>query len=262
MQHAISMPKLMLTTAHRDCSASRRSSSSRSRSCQVGRLRRCKFSSSHARVQKPTLRSNLQLVFYNGGPQTLAWGILVAVAGALAQSASLAEMSSAQPIAGAQYHWTHHLAPARYRRFITWMQGWITWFGWVSLLAGVANVTAYMLQSLVIANDENYVPERWHLTLIIFAMLIVQGLMNVYIFWLIPWIELAVGVLHVVLFIVFVVVLTSMAPHHHDAKFVFLQRASASGWNNDYISWNLGLLTPVWGFVGALLSDPSPAGSG
>ena len=48
---------------------------------------------------------NLQAVFYNGGPQTLAWGILIVVAGALAQSASLAEMSSVQPIAGAQYHW-------------------------------------------------------------------------------------------------------------------------------------------------------------
>jgi hypothetical protein len=44
-------------------------------------------------------------------------------AGALAQAASLAEMASIQPIAGAQYHWTHHLAPERFKRFITWMQG-------------------------------------------------------------------------------------------------------------------------------------------
>jgi len=66
---------------------------------------------------------NLGAVFWNGGPQTLAWGILIVAAGALAQSASLAEMASIQPIAGAQYHWTAFLAPARQRRFITWMQG-------------------------------------------------------------------------------------------------------------------------------------------
>jgi choline transport protein len=60
---------------------------------------------------------------YNGGPQTFAWSILIVYAGALAQAASLAEMASIQPIAGAQYHWTHHLAPERFKRFITWMQG-------------------------------------------------------------------------------------------------------------------------------------------
>lgn len=66
---------------------------------------------------------NLSAVFWNGGPETLAWGCLVVVIGALAQAASLAEMASIQPIAGAQYHWTHFLAPPRQRRFITWMQG-------------------------------------------------------------------------------------------------------------------------------------------
>ena len=39
-----------------------------------------------------TMALNLSAVLYNGGPQTLAWGILVVAAGALAQSASLAEM--------------------------------------------------------------------------------------------------------------------------------------------------------------------------
>ena len=67
--------------------------------------------------------SNLYFALYNGGPQTFAWSILIAYAGALAQSASLAEMASTQPIAGAQYHWTHALAPTGAKRFITWIQG-------------------------------------------------------------------------------------------------------------------------------------------
>jgi amino acid transporter len=129
------------------------------------------------------------------------------------------------------------------------MQGWVTWFAWVSLLAGVANTTAYMLQSLVAVNYPNYVPERWHVTLIIFALLIVEGLMNMYTFWLIPWIELMAGILHIVLFIIFVVVLVTMGSRH-SAEFVFFEKSQASGWNNYFISWNLGLLTPTWGFVG------------
>ena len=196
-----------------------------------------------------TMALNLSAVLYNGGPQTLAWGILVVAAGALAQSASLAEMASVQPIAGAQYHWTHYLAPPSQRRFITWMQGWITWFGWVSLLAGVANTTAYMLQSLIVVNNPSYVPERWHLTLIIFALVIFQGLMNVYTFWIIPWIELMAGILHILMFIIFVAVLTSLSSRHK-SEWVFFNRETQSGWNNSYVSWNLGLLTPTWGFVG------------
>lgn len=40
----------------------------------------------------------------NGGPVVLVWGYLLAIIGALALSASLAEMASIIPVAGAQYH--------------------------------------------------------------------------------------------------------------------------------------------------------------
>lgn len=106
-----------------------------------------------------------------------------------------------------------------------------------------------MLQGLASANYPQYEAKSWHLTLIIFAMLIVQALMNMYAFSLIPWIELMAGVLHVCLFIVFLVVFVSLAPRH-SAEFVFLRTQSNSGWNSDFASWNIGLLTPVWGFVG------------
>ncbi|KAF2718476.1 amino acid permease [Polychaeton citri CBS 116435] len=196
-----------------------------------------------------TMALNLQSTLYNGGPRALAWGILIVVAGALAQTASLAEMSSAQPIAGAQYHWTHAFAPAKQRRFITYMQGWVTWFAWVSTLAGVANTSSYMLQSLVAANYPNYAPQAYHVTLIIFALLIVEGLMNMFAWFLIPWFELLAGILHIVLFIIFVVVFVTLAPRQ-SAEFVFFKQASSTGWTNSFISFNLGLMTPTWGFVG------------
>jgi len=129
------------------------------------------------------------------------------------------------------------------------MQGWITWFAWVSTLAGCANITAFAMQSLIVANYPAYEPQAYHVTLIIFAMLIVLGLMNMYTWFLIPWIELMAGILHIVLFIIFVVVLVTLAPRH-SAQFVFLQQESTSGWTNQFVSFNLGLLTPSWAFVG------------
>ena len=106
-----------------------------------------------------------------------------------------------------------------------------------------------MIQGLASANHPDYDPKRWHLTLIIFAILIAEALMNMYAFWLIPWIELMAGVLHICLFIIFLVVFATLAPRH-TAEFVFLRTQSLSGWNNTFASWNIGLLTPVWGFVG------------
>lgn len=101
----------------------------------------------------------------------------------------------------------------------------------------------------MITNYTDYIPERWHLTLIIFAILIVEGLMNMYTFQLIPWIELLAGILHVVLFIIFLALFVALAPRH-TPEYVFLTTQAQSGWNNPFVSWNIGLLTPTWGFVG------------
>ncbi len=64
---------------------------------------------------------NMFFALYNGGPQTFAWSVVIVYFGAIAQAASIAEMASTMPIAGAQYHWTYNLAPPKWKRFVTWM---------------------------------------------------------------------------------------------------------------------------------------------
>lgn len=92
--------------ACRECSTSPKFSCSHSRICRAGKRWRCR-SPSYYLDSTPILTliflRNLQATLINGGPRALVWGILIVVAGALAQAASLAEMASAQPIAGAQY---------------------------------------------------------------------------------------------------------------------------------------------------------------
>ncbi|KAK5051421.1 hypothetical protein LTR84_003073 [Exophiala bonariae] len=162
----------------------------------------------------------------------------------------MAELGSILPIAGAQYHWTHILAPDNSRKFITWMQGWVTWFAWVSALAGSTSGEAAILQGLIAANFPGYTPERWHLTLIMWALLVSVGLINTYTFWIIPWLELTAGILHVILFIIFVVVLVTLSPRH-DADFVFFRESILSGWErSSFVAFNLGMLVPAWGFIG------------
>lgn len=179
----------------------------------------------------------------------MVWGFFIVIPGVLCQVASLAEMASVQPIAGAQYHWTHYYAPIQYRRFITWIQGWITWFAWIAMLAGMANVTANIIITLVTVQFTSYVPQAWHTLLIMYALLIVEGLANQYVFWIIPWVELAAGLLHIILFVVFVCVLSTLG-ERHSSDFVFFTKSNLSGWNDDFVSFNLGIILITWGFVG------------
>jgi hypothetical protein len=63
------------------------------------------------------------VAFTSGGPVSLVYGLMFTFTGTLACAASIAEMASICPISGAQYHWTWMFAPARWRVFITFIQG-------------------------------------------------------------------------------------------------------------------------------------------
>ncbi|ETI24136.1 hypothetical protein G647_03505 [Cladophialophora carrionii CBS 160.54] len=194
---------------------------------------------------------NISATFWNGGPRSLVWGAIAVIIGSLAQAYSMAELGSILPIAGAQYHWTHIMAPERSRRFITWMQaGWVTWFAWVSALAGSSSGEAALLQALIAENVPGYDPKRWHLTLIMWALLVSSGIINTYTFWLVPWLELASGIMHVLLFVVFMIVLLVLSPKS-STDFVWSSSSVLSGWDrSSFVAFNLGMLVPAWGFIG------------
>lgn len=173
--------------------------------------------------------------------------------GAMAQAASLAEMSSILPIAGAQYHWTAALAPNSCRKFITWIQGWLTWLAWLALLASILSVTVNLIQGVVILNDPDMSFEPWQSFLMTMCILSVLYVVNVYFFWIVPWFELFSGIFHVVFFFVYMGVLLGFTKNKHSADFVFFSRvdsSTTSGWETGVVSWHLGLLTPIWTFSG------------
>ena len=121
------------------------------------------------------------------------------------------------------------------------------------MTVGIGNSTAYWITSLIQLNYTDYVAKLWHTTLMIWAMLLITTLINLFKFGkLVPWIETVAGCLHIALFLVFSAVLLALGPKH-DANFVFFSRVDSeqtSGWTNDFVSWNLGLQTSVWCFVG------------
>ncbi|KAK8066184.1 hypothetical protein PG997_012931 [Apiospora hydei] len=183
---------------------------------------------------------NMYYAMYNGGPAAYVASYIVIAVGALCQTASFSELASIQPIAGAQYYWTYHFAPAGSRRFLTWIQGWVTWTGYVATFASSVNFGTAVLEGIIQLNYPDYVVEggaprssvsarspssRWSTCS-----------------------RSAPGVLNILLFVAFMIIFLIMAPKN--SSDIFRQTNVSSGWESYYAASQIGSLSNVWLFIG------------
>ena len=110
------------------------------------------------------------------------------------------------------------------------------------------------IQGLIILNHDDYVPQRWHGTLLTWACLSIPLLFNIFARKALPPLEIIGGIAHIVFFIVVVVVLVVLAPRS-SAEFVFKGSISGlSGWNNYGVSWCIGLLSATFPLGGMFMN--------
>jgi len=88
------------------------------------------------------------------------------------------------------------------------------------------------------------------------AIVAVTYIQNVWGIKLLPALELFSGVLHVVLWGVLVIVMLAIG-RNASADFVFTGWVNESGWGNSVVAWFIGLLPCVWCIVG-MISPPFP----
>lgn len=184
----------------------------------------------------------------NGGPAGWFFSYIVVFLGVMCQVASLGELASIHPIAGAQYHWTWDFAPASSRRFLTWMQGWVTWIGYIATLTSCLNYNTAIIEGLVQLRNPEYQLVGWHTTLITLGSLASLTLVNMYAFRLVPWFELLSGILNIALFLVTIVVLFAMSPRNTGS--IFLETNISSGWESYFPAVNIGALSNIFLFIG------------
>lgn len=213
----------------------------------------------------------------NGGPAAWFWSYIIVLAGVLCQAATFGEMASIQPIAGAQYYWTWNFSPPSCKRFLTWMQGWMTWTGrcrflrtafhfaladlcspcapgYVALLASCLNGNTLVLEGMIQLTHPSYEPGGWHTTLIIFVTMAFCSGINLFAFRLVPWFELLAGILNACLLVIFLVVLWVMSPRN--STDVFFESNVSSGWDNYFVAANLGALSNIFLFCCELSLPP------
>jgi choline transport protein len=107
-----------------------------------------------------------------------------------------------------------------------------------------------MIQGLLVLNDEHYTFERWHGTLIYWAILAWSAVVNIRGVRLFSLIENLSLVFHVGTFIIVLVVVCVVSPTKHKANFVFRDSINDSGWSNNGIAWCIGLLSSCYVLIG------------
>ncbi|KAH8670667.1 amino acid permease [Ilyonectria robusta] len=195
------------------------------------------------------LSSVIATALLSGGAPCLFYNLVLSIICTLCIACSLAEIASIYPTAGGQYHWVAALCPASSRSAASFMTGWISVGGQVVLTSSAAFAAGLQLQALITLNNDSYTAARWQGMLFYWAILVYAMAINIWGAKLLPTANLLSGVIHVVGFVVILIVLGVLAPKN-TASFVFTEFVNSSGWDNDGVSWLVGLLSAVYPFLG------------
>jgi amino acid transporter len=174
-----------------------------------------------------------------GGPLEMTLGWPLATLFTLTVAASIAELCSAYPTAGAMYHWAADLGGPG----AGWFVAWLNIFGLIAAQAGINYSCAqFILPFLGIASTPRTL-------LLMFAFILVtQGLLNHYGVKLVSILNDFSVTVHIVGVVVLVAALFFMAPKQ-PVSFLF-QGINSNGRSFYWWAFVLGLLQAQWTYTG------------
>lgn len=141
------------------------------------------------------------------------------------------------------------LAPPRYSKFLSYLVGWMNVVSWHAGLASTTYLGGTLVQGLLVLNHPAYIYQRWHGTLLYYAILFVALFVNTYLGRALPNVEVMILIIHVVGFFVILIPLAYLAPHG-TSNSVFANFQNSGGWETTGLSFFIGLSTPMFAFIG------------
>ncbi len=128
--------------------------------------------------------------------------------------------------------------------------GWLSFLSWQSSPASIAFLVAITIQGVVALNNESYIVERWHTTLLIIALVAFAVFFNTFLARRLPIVEGVLLVVHVLGFFAIIIPLWIMAPQKNSAKAAFTQFTNNGGWPTTGLSFMVGLNPLIFSLLG------------
>jgi choline transport protein len=124
-------------------------------------------------------------------------------------------------------------------------------FAWIINCAGPPAIISNIITALAAFNYETYQPKAWHRTLIMWGLILVPFVFNLWFRQLLNTFELLGGLLHIIFFIASIITLVVLARRSTPDLVFNTLTTGHSGWTNPSVSWGLGLLTVTFAVSGA-----------
>lgn len=122
--------------------------------------------------------------------------------------------------------------------------------GWQTGAANTAFLAGTQIQGLVILNNPDYIPEKWHGTLLTFAVATFSVFFNTFLVKRLPLVEGIVLILHIFGFFGVLITLWVLGPRA-SASEVFTTFNNYGGWSSDGLSAVVGVLAVMIPLLGA-----------
>ncbi|KAF5254436.1 hypothetical protein FANTH_694 [Fusarium anthophilum] len=193
--------------------------------------------------------SGLAVPLSCGAGPTLIYGLLVGGIVMSILAAGYAELASAFPSAGGQYHIVYMTFPASTRRFAAFFTGWMSILYTMGATASCSFFVAQSILNLVTLWNETYVSQSWHVYLVHICLCTIAflaasrfpaaiGSIGVSVFWL-----------SIIGFIASLATLLAVQEVKQPSKFVFAEFTNVSGWT-DGCAAMIGLASCLWAYCG------------
>ncbi|OQU99403.1 hypothetical protein CLAIMM_05039 [Cladophialophora immunda] len=184
----------------------------------------------------------MQFTLGVGGSPYFFWCFIVAAVGQGNVVLNFAELSSAYPHVAGQTYWTAILAPPKYRRFLTYLNGIMTLWGWNFAVAGGYFLSTQFILGTANILNSSYVPQHYQSFLLSIVMFIIAIAMNTWLIKFYPAVtKFFVVAINVAVVYIIVALLAKAQPKAH-AKTVFIDVINNTGWGSDGLVFCLGML--------------------
>ncbi|KAH7215528.1 amino acid/polyamine transporter I [Fusarium oxysporum] len=184
-----------------------------------------------------------------GGGPAVVFALVLACVACTIIALGLAELSSAFPSSGGQYHYAAMVSNERYRNPIAFAVGWISILGW---LFTTASTTIFCSQTcLMIASfyHPSFVWKAWQVWLIYVLITVISCLIIVFLARFIPAAEKIFLFSSLLGLAVAFITILATSEHKQPPKLVFADWVNVTGWP-DGLAFLLATGQAMYGFLG------------
>ncbi|KAF6530436.1 hypothetical protein HZS61_001748 [Fusarium oxysporum f. sp. conglutinans] len=196
-----------------------------------------------------TFASGLAVPISCGAGPTLIYGLLVRSIVMSILASGYAELASAFPFAGGQYHIVYMTFPASTRRFAAFFTGRMSILYTMGATASCSFFVAQSILNLVALWNETYVIQSWHVYLVHICLCTIAFLVASPFPAAIESIGVSVFWMSIIGFIASLATLLAVQEVKQPNKFVFTEFTNVSGWTDGWAAM-IGLASCLWAYCG------------